>query len=104
MPQPDFAVLRPRSYTSGLATPTDVLVAVEVADTSLRFDRTIKLRIYARAGIPEYWIVDSKAQSVEMHWSPTADGYSEQRTAARGDRIAPRALPDAAIEVAAIFV
>jgi Uma2 family endonuclease len=103
-PEPDFAVVRPRSYVHESLTAADVLLVVEVADTSLRYDRTTKLRIYARAGIAEYWIVDANAEAIDVHSSPTEDGYGEHRRLGRGDRIAPRALPDAVIDVAAIFV
>ena len=47
-----------------------MLLLIEVADTSLRYDRTVKLRLYAEAGIPEYWVVDCDAESVEIHRAP----------------------------------
>ena len=57
-PQPDLALLRPRAvpYSRALPTPEDVLLAVEVADTTVRFDRLVKSRLYARAGIAEFWL------------------------------------------------
>lgn len=103
VPQPDFALLRPRSYVQAAATIKDVFLVIEVADSSLRFDTTAKLRLYARAGIPEYWVVDAKAQALTAYLEPTRQGYGRQRQALRGERIAPSALPDATIDVAKIF-
>src|SRR6266496_899336 len=68
-PQPDLALWRPRSYVREGATTDDVLLVIEVADTSLRYDRTVKLRVYARAGIPKYWIVDANAETLEIYRS-----------------------------------
>ena len=104
LPQPDLALLRPRSYKRQSATTSDVLLVLEVADTSLRYDRAVKLRLYARAGIPEYWIVDAKAETVEIHRAPSGETYAERLQPARGTSVAPLALPDAAIAVDAIFV
>jgi Uma2 family endonuclease len=86
------------------ATTSDVLLVIEVADTSSRYDRTVKLRLYARAGIPEYWVVDAKTRTLEVHRAPAGDQYAERRQPARGTTIAPVALPDATIPIDAIFV
>ena len=104
VPQPDLALLRPRSYVHESATMADVLLAIEVSDSTLRFDRIVKLRLYARAGIPEYWIVEANAEIVEVYRSPSGDGYTELLRVTRDERIAPLALPDAAIPIASIFV
>jgi Uma2 family endonuclease len=80
-----------------------VLLVVEVADTSLVFDRTRKLRIYARAGIREYWIVDVAGDRLEVHRAPTADGYAERRPLSPDATAAPLAFPDLVIRVADIF-
>lgn len=76
MPEPDVAVLRGlvEDLTS-LATGADLLLAVEVSETSLEVDRTLKARIYARAGVPEYWIVNLRDRSLEVHRDPLGDGY-----------------------------
>ena len=104
LPQPDLAVLRPRSYKSESATTADILLVVEVADTSLRYDRSVKLRLYARAGIPEYWIVDAKTETLEIYRAPAGDQYAERQQPSRGSSIAPLAFPDASISIDAIFV
>ena len=104
VPQPDLALLRPRSYVRQSATVADVLLVVEVADTSLHYDRGVKLRLYARAGVPEYWIVDTNAETLEVYRSPRTDGYAEQRRPAREQQVAPLAIPDAVFPIASIFV
>ncbi len=102
-PQPDLALLRPRSYRDG-AAKEDVLLVIEVADTSLRYDRTVKMRLYARAGIPEYWIVDANTETLEIYRSPIGERYADHLRPARDERIAPLALPWATLSVASIFV
>ena len=102
-PQPDLALLQVRSYMRGGASTADALLFIEVADTKLRYDRTVKLPLYARAGIPEYWIVDTNAEALHKFWSPAGDRYSETRRFARGESVAPLAFPDAVIPIDAIF-
>jgi hypothetical protein len=103
-PQPDLALLRPRSYVREGATTDDVLLVIEVADSSLRYDRTVKLRLYARAGIPEYWIVDANAETLEVYGVPSGERYTDHRRPVRGEHVAPQAFPEAALPVDAIFV
>ena len=88
-PQPDVTVLRFRDdyYDSRHPTPADVLLAIEVADTSLRYDRDEKIPRYGRYGIPEAWLVDVRAQTVTVFTEPHAGGYGEQRTLSRGEEI-----------------
>ncbi len=101
-PEPDLVLLRPRadSYRLALPTPADVLLVVEVADTSLAVDRRVKLPLYARAGILETWLVDLRHHRLHVHREPRADGYRVTRTLRRGERIAPLAFPDREIAVA----
>ena len=98
-PQPDVALLRPRAdfYEAAAPTPADILLLVEVADSSLRFDRLVKLPLYARHGIPEVWIVDLAANVVEVHRGPTAAGYAEATTLGRGAVLRP--LPGTELRV-----
>lgn len=103
-PQPDLIVLRPRSYLVSGARTEDVLLVIEVADTSLNYDRTVKLRLYARAGIPEYWILDAEAETVEVCREPTADGYRVVRRLGREEVVAPLALVDVTIAIRDILV
>jgi Uma2 family endonuclease len=103
VPQPDLALLRPRSYRKANPTPTDVLLLVEVAESSLRYDRGRKLRLYANAGIPEYWVASVADEWLEVYHSPAGNGYRESRRFRRDEAIAPRDFPDLVITVADIF-
>jgi Uma2 family endonuclease len=104
-PQPDFAVLKPRSdYRTMLPRPEDTMLAVEVANTSLDYDRNVKLALYARSGIPEVWIVNLAAQEVEVYQSPIADSYTSIVRAGRSDTLTIKAIPGVLIPVGEIFV
>ena len=104
-PEPDLLLLRPRadSYTSSHPTPEDVLLVVEVADTSAAYDREVKAPLYARFGLPEYWLDDIVQQALTVHRDPTPDGYRTVFMVHRGDRIAPVAFPDTPIAVTDIL-
>src|SRR6185369_5239669 len=85
-PQPDLLLLHPREdFYTDHPRPEDVLLAVEVADASLEFDRGVKAPLYAMNGIAELWIVDLNGQAVEVHRRPSARGYLEVRRYARGN-------------------
>ncbi len=81
-PQPDLMLLRPRPdfYSESHPTPTDVLLLIEVADTSLAVDRTQKADLYAAAGIPEYWVVDVDRRRVFVHTGAMPTGYAKAET------------------------
>ncbi|MGH2356091.1 MAG: Uma2 family endonuclease [Chloroflexota bacterium] len=100
-PQPDLQLLRPRAdyYAGRPPRPPDVLLIIEVADSSLMYDRWTKLPIYAQAGIPEAWLVDLTSDALEVHRQPGPQGYSVVRRFRRGERVAPQALPDVMIAV-----
>ena len=104
-PQPDIVLLRPPEarYWQLKAGPADALLVVEVSDTSYRFDRHVKVPIYARAGIPEVWIVDLTREVVEVFREPSRDGYASVTRLERGATIAPAALPGAAIAITEIL-
>jgi len=87
---------RPRAdfYTSAHPGPQDVLLVVEVAEPSADYDRQIKLPVYARAGIPEVWLVDLAQEHVELYRAPSPDGYRDVRVLPRGERVAPAAFPN----------
>ena len=105
-PQPDLAVLRRRAdfYATGeRAAAGDVLLLVEVADSSLSFDRTVKLPLYARAGIPELWIVDLKRRVVDAYRAPAGDEYEETGTYRAGDRVALAVAPEIVVILGLVF-
>jgi Uma2 family endonuclease len=94
-PQPDVAVLRAgERYRAGaLPTPEDVLLLIEVADTSLAYDREVKLPLYARAEIAEVWIVDLNGGIIERYTEPSEEGYRLARRAGRGETLESAVLP-----------
>jgi Uma2 family endonuclease len=104
-PQPDITVLRFREddYRSLHPKPADVLLVIEVADTSVDYDRNVKLPLYAQAGIPEAWLVRLREACVEIHRQPAATGYQEMRTLRSGETISSLAFPDLAVPVAVIL-
>jgi Uma2 family endonuclease len=95
-PEPDIMVLRPpRSlYQTRLPTPADVLLIVEIAETSLAIDRDVKIPRYAQAGIPEAWLIDVTNGLIRLYRGPQADGYKIIQTVLRGGTIAPLAFPE----------
>nr|VFJ48524.1 MAG: Endonuclease, Uma2 family (restriction endonuclease fold) [Candidatus Kentron sp. FW] len=90
-PQPDIAIVRPRDdfYRRGHPIPTDILLLIEVADTSLHYDRTVKGPLYARYGIPEYWLVDLIARRLERYLTPTAMSYIHNSRHLPGESVSP---------------
>jgi len=105
-PQPDLAVLRPRAdfYATGEPPgPDDVLLLVEVADTSLNFDRVVKLPLYARAGIAELWIFDIKRRVVDAFKGPSGNGYAETITYRAGETVGLACAPDIAVKLNLVF-
>ena len=104
-PEPDFALLRPRSdsYRDAHAEPADVLLLIEVADTSLNYDRAVKRALYARHAIPELWIVDLNAGEVEICRQPDTNGYAAVFRVGRDGALEPERLPGVRIQAAALF-
>ena len=76
-PQPDVALLQPREdfYESAHPKPQDVLLLIEVSDTTVDYDRMVKLPLYAKAGIPEVWIIDLPAELIEIYSVPSEGAY-----------------------------
>jgi Uma2 family endonuclease len=97
-PEPDVAVVP----DVGPGHPSQALLVAEVCNTSDHNDRVIKMRIYADAGVPEYWIVDVNAKRIEIYTEPAAGGYTQERIVSSGS-VAPGALPDAHVEIAKLF-
>jgi Uma2 family endonuclease len=104
-PQPDLAVLRRGavSYKERDAWAEDALLVIGVADSSLAYDRSTKLRLYAEAGIPEYWVVDCTAETVEVHRGPGPDSYREVNLVAGVATLRPQAFPDVELRTTDIF-
>jgi Uma2 family endonuclease len=98
-PQPDLAVIRPRDYRASLPEPDDVLLLIEVSDTTLPYDRGVKLPLYARAGIREVWIVDLPGETIERYTAPSANGYRRVEQMRRGQTLESTSLPGLAPSV-----
>lgn len=94
-PQPDVAMLRPRPdfYDSATPTPADILLLVEVADTTLRTDLGRKARIYASGGVSEYWVVDLNNRVLYVHRSPERGSYAVREVLGAGERVAAGFAP-----------
>ncbi|AEF99657.1 Uma2 family endonuclease [Methylomonas methanica] len=104
-PEPDFLLLRPEPnfYTTRHPSAADVLLLVEVSDSTLRFDRTQKLRLYANHNIPEYWIVNLIDNCLEVCRQPQDGDYLQKIVLGKSDSLNLVALPEVRIEVAAIL-
>ena len=94
-PQPDIVLLRsyPQLYQQGHPTPADILLLIEVADTTVKYDRHRKIPLYAQEGIVESWLVNLDTQQVEVYLNPTTAGYAQITIAIRSDILIPSQLP-----------
>jgi Uma2 family endonuclease len=103
-PEPDLMLLRPRtdSYTESHPTAVDVLLLVEVADSSLGYDRSVKLPLYGKFGIPEVWIVDIAGGAIEVFREPKDGDYAARERHCSG-MLSPSLVSGVAIDVAALF-
>lgn len=102
-PQPDVTVIRPRDYRESLPMPEDVLLLIEVSDTTLAYDRGVKLPLYARAGIREVWIVDLAGEAIERYTDPLEESYRGADRLRRGQRLESISLPGPTPSVDEIF-
>ena len=103
-PEPDVFVTK-EEYTEydDNPLPEDILLVAEVSDSSLEYDMTTKANLYARIGIPEYWIVDAEGERLLVHREPSDAGYAAVTILLAGDTIAPLSRPDSAVPVADLF-
>jgi Uma2 family endonuclease len=99
-PQPDAMVLRsrPDDYSTAHPDAADVLLLIEVSDSTLAFDQSTKLDLYARYGVSEYWVVDVEGRRIVVYREPAANGYVGEFEFSGPGTISPQAFPD--IEVA----
>jgi Uma2 family endonuclease len=104
-PQPDIAILRyrPGFYRASHPQPEDVLLLIEVADTTIHYDRDVKIPLYARHGIPEVWLIDLQQERVEIYLQPSSDGYRQTLRPAKDGRISPSLLPDVSLLIADLW-
>ena len=104
-PEPDFALLRPdpNSYRERLPEAGDLLLLIEVCDTTLRYDQRIKAPLYARFGIPELWLVDIEGGVIHLFHSPVDDAFSVEERLSSPPALSPRALPGVSVDLQALF-
>ena len=100
-PQPDLALLRPRDdfYSGSLPRPADVLLVIEVADSTLQYDRFVKLPAYARAGIPEAWLANLPQDRIEMYTEPVDGAYTVIKHATRGEVLQSSSIDELRLSV-----
>ena len=103
VPEPDVAWARPRSYRKGRTQPKDILLIIEVAATSLAYDRGEKAALYAAAGIRDYWIVNIADACVEVFRQPQRGNYLELTTYSPGQELSPLEFPEIKLVVAELF-
>jgi Uma2 family endonuclease len=101
MPEPDVLVLHHRAdfYREAAPGAVDVFLVIEVADSSLRYDRLVKMPLYAAAGVPEAWVVDVEARRIETYRGPRDGAYTDVHALPRDAVVVPAAFPDLAIPV-----
>jgi Uma2 family endonuclease len=104
-PQPDMVLARPWAdlHVRGHPTAADIWLVVEVSDTTVTFERDVKVPLYAAAGIPEAWVVDLPGAAVEVFRGPAGGRYAEVIRRRRGERMACAAFPDLELPVGAIL-
>ncbi len=106
-PQPDLALLKPRAdfYVASHPTPRDILLIIEVADTSLIYDRETKLPLYAKSGVLEVWILNIEEESLEIYRSPSKEGYEKSEVIQRdtAQSISPQLLPNIILKLKDIY-
>ncbi|MBF2019617.1 MAG: Uma2 family endonuclease [Hydrococcus sp. C42_A2020_068] len=100
-PQPDVTLLRPRQdfYESAHPQSTDIFLIIEVADTTVKYDREIKISLYAENNITEVWLVDINGQCVEVYRDPTPSGYQNIQTFRQGQVLSIQAFADITLSV-----
>ncbi|MEM6379087.1 MAG: Uma2 family endonuclease, partial [Bacteroidota bacterium] len=87
--EPDIALLKTRAdfYTESNPTPKEILWIIEVSDTTLRYDQTVKKELYAQANIPAYWIINLVDYSIEVYQEPKEDSYQQKERYVLGDQV-----------------
>jgi Uma2 family endonuclease len=102
-PQPDFVWMVPRRYREVRPIPDDILLLVEVSDSTLKKDRGEKARLYAESGIRDYWIVNIQGRCIEVHRDPKGSKYRSVAIFNLGQEVHPLAFPDVSLPVSRLF-
>jgi Uma2 family endonuclease len=101
--QPDIAVVRDRSYAAAHPEASDLLLVIEVADTTLEFDRDVKLPLYARHGVPECWLIDVAARQLKIHREPVEGEYRRIHRPTLGETLRLLSADGPELRVAEVF-
>lgn len=104
-PQPDIALLKPRPdfYRNSHPQPEDIFLLIEVADTTVKYDREVKIPLYAEANIPEVWLVDVNQEVIEVYRNPLQGVYQDVQKLVNNQVLSILAFPDVHINVSEIF-
>ena len=104
-PEPDLMLLRPRAdfYEGANPLPADTLLVIEIADSTLRYDRSVKIPLYAAHGVPETWLLDLQAHRIELYRDPGPAGYRQILLPDLEQTISPVLLPELSIRVAELW-
>lgn len=104
-PEPDVTLLRFREdfYAAGKATAADVLLLVEVSDTTVRYDREVKIPLYAAAGVAEVWLVNLPRRILEVYTQAAGGKYKVVRKYEKKETVSPKFWPEIKIKVSDIF-
>lgn len=100
---PDVIVLRKGFLSDEMPRPQDVLLVIEVADSSLAYDRDVKIPLYAESAVPEAWLIILKSQTIFVYRQPSPEGYREVRQYRRGETISLEAFPEERLTVDSIL-
>jgi Uma2 family endonuclease len=102
-PQPDIVWAKPRTYVDRYPLPEEVLLLIEVADSSLDYDCGEKAELYAAAGIQDFWVVDLQNRVIHVFRRPSATGFQDRFAARFGDELRPLKFPDVRLDVTALL-
>jgi Uma2 family endonuclease len=104
-PEPDIALLKQKDdfYAQSHPTPEDIYVVIEVADTSVEYDRSIKMPLYGRAGIAETWIVDLNKEVIEVYTESLNNTYQKAQVLRRGDELLSQTIQGLRMKVDDLF-
>lgn len=104
-PEPDVVLLRPRPdfYADAHPTASDVLLAIEVADTSVDYDREVKLPLYTQGGLPEVWLIDLQKSRIEVYARPQGDAYQQRVEVTADATLTSPTIPELALAAAELL-
>jgi len=103
VPSPDLMLVRPQSYSQHRPTAADTYLLIEVSDSSLSHDLGDKMRLYAEAGVLEYWVIDIPHRSLVVHTEPRDGRYCNVRTMDEGQTVSPGTLPGLTLRPTSLF-